>query len=158
MPSPADAPTYARHYQLLLLTIYTVCLLALLALAYAPALAAVDAWVLRAYVAIGVGLVVTSRQRWLTGVQVFHILYTATFVLTPLLATAPCVLAVHLVLVVSTLALRAECGGECPVNTMECGSEKVYDESLIDQVNFNAFFWCSGAVTLVRWLVVGGAW
>lgn len=158
MPSPADAPTYARHYQLLLLTIYTVCLLALLALAYAPTLAAVDAWVLRAYVAIGVGLVVTSRQRWLTGVQVCHILYTTTFVLTPLLATAPCVLAVHLVLVVSTLALRAECGGECPVNTMECGSEKVYDESLIDQVNFNAFFWCSGAVTLVRWLVVGGAW
>ena len=158
MPSPTDAPTYARHYQLLLLTIYTVCLLALLALVYAPALAAVDAWVLRAYVAIGVGLVVTSRQRWLTGVQVCHILYTATFVLTPLLATAPCVLAVHLVLVVSTLALRAECGGECPVNTMECDSEKVYDESLIDQVNFNAVFWCSGAATLVRWLVVGGAW
>ena len=158
MPSPVDAPTYARHYQLLLLTNYTVCLLALLALVYAPALAAVDAWVLRAYVAIGVGLIVTSRQRWLMGVQVFHILYTATFVLTPLLATAPCVLAVHLVLVVSTLALRAECSGECPVNTMECDSEKVYDESLIDQVNFNAFFWCSGAATLVRWLVVGGVW
>ena len=158
MPSPADTCAYARHYQLLLLTIYTVTLLVLLALVYAPALAAVDAWVLRAYVAIGVGLVVTSRQRWLKGVQVFHILYTATFVLTPLLATAPCVLAVHLVLVVSTLALRAECGGECPVNTMECGSEKMYNESLIDLVNFNVVFWCSGAATLVRWLVVGGAW
>ena len=152
---PANAPTYALHYQLLLLTVYAVCLLSLLALAYAPTLSAFDTWLLRAYVAIGIGLIVTSRWRWLTGVQVFHILFTAAFVLVPLLATAPCMLAVHLVLVMSTLALRAECGGECPVNTMECDSVKMYNESLIDQINFNVVFWCSGAATLVRWIQVG---
>lgn len=148
----ADAPTYARHYELLLMTTYMVCLVSLLALAYAHTLATVDTWVLRTYIALGIGLVVTGRLHWLMGVQVLHILYTAMFVLVPLLATSPCVLAVHLVVVMSTLALRAECDGECPVNTMECDSEKIYNESLIHKVNFNVVFWCSGAATLVRWL------
>ena len=150
--SLADAPTYARHYKLLLMTTYMVCLVSLLALLYVPTLTTVDTWVLCTYVALGIGVVVTGRQHWLICVQVLHILYSAMFVLVPLLAKSPCVLAVHLVVVMSTLALRAECDGECPVNTMECDSEKIYNESLVDKVNFNTVFWCSGAATLVRWL------
>ena len=149
---PPDVFTHTRHYQLLLLIIYSVCLFALLAFAYVPALSAIDRWLFHMYLFIGAGLIITSKRCWIKGVQIFHILFIAMFVFIPLLATAPCLLALHMAIVVSTLALRAECGWKCPVNTMECHAEKLCGRAYLEMINFNVVFWCSGAVTLMRWL------
>lgn len=154
---PEDA-TYAWHYQLMRLSIYIILLLVQIALALTPAHGAVDRWLLHVYTMVGIGLLVTCRLRWFMCLQWLHITFTMGFVMTPFLAHAPPLLAVHLILVLSTLALRAECDGKCVINTMECDSEKVYDESLVDRlINFNVLFWLSGAATLVKWLFVCGA-
>lgn len=146
---------YVYHYQLLVVTCYIINLLSIIALLICNnTLTAVDNWLLWSYIIIGNGIIITSRFELLTTIQFFHILFTIMFFLTPVFARTRCVFAVHLVVVLLTLSLRAECEGECPVNTMESDSSKIYNESLINMINFNVYFLISGFATLVRWLQV----
>jgi hypothetical protein len=114
-------------------------------------LGSLDATLVWTYVGIQSGLLFTMTVGH-TLLQWFHVGYTAMFVLVPLLAQNPGVLALHLMMVLFTLALRAECG-VCPVNTMERDAEKIYNESVVDRINFNLVFWCSGTATIGRWLL-----
>lgn len=110
----------------------------------------VDTALVLLYVVIQAGMYVAIASEGTFGIQWWHIAYTTMFFVVPVFARHPGVFALHLVMAMTTLALRAECGA-CPVDTMERDAAKVYDEGFVDAVNWNAVFWGSGVVTVARW-------
>ena len=112
-----------------------------------------DLLLIYVYLVIQIGLLIAIAIDWVGLIQYLHILFTAMFVIVPLFATSPILFAFHMIVTLCTLAARSECDGKCPVNTLEKDEEKIYNESIVDQINFNLVFWSSGIVTIIRWVL-----
>lgn len=142
---------FLHHRELLRVSGLFLMLLETLLLLYVS-LTYVDACLVWLYVLIQCGLFVCVSTQQTTIIQCLHILYTAMFVLVPVLATSQYLYALHMVVIIITFGLRSDCSGECPINTMEHDSKKIYNEDLVDKINFNVFFASSGFFTLIKWL------
>ena len=144
---------FVHHRELLRVSGLFLLLLETLLLLYAS-LSYIDSFLVWMYVFIQCGLLICVSTQHTTIIQCLHILYTSMFVLIPTLAVSHYLYALHLVVIIVTFGLRSNCLGECPINTMEHDSQKIYDEDLIDKINFNVFFASSGFLTIAKWLVL----